>query len=228
MSVSALQRRLIAVPLILLLGSGIFYSVSIAISDLYGYSPRQYLAHWQKKAQQPSPAQVDQALSGVDNAIRWNPRNAEFWNMQGLLNYYQAFNHYQQGDPSGYRQFTQQALADYQQATQLRPHWPHSWANLALMKAQLRQFDSEFQHALNQATTFGPWERDVNISVSEAGMRGWLQLDESTRTAVINNIERGLMRNNRVIKQRLSAINKLGLACLYLNPSKQRKRLCGA
>lgn len=222
------QRLLITIPLIAALCIAIFYSISIGVADLYGYSPRQHLEHWQKKGLTPSAAELDDALIGINSAIRWHPRHAEYHDMQALLHYYQALDAYQQGGHEEFTQLTQQALAGYQQATQLRPHWPYSWANFALMKAMLQQFDEEYRFALTQATTLGPWENGVNLAVADAGMLGWLYLDKQTQTAVIDNIERGMKRNNKALKHRLTAINKLGLACIYLKESKQQQRLCRA
>ncbi|RTE65219.1 hypothetical protein EH243_13330 [Amphritea opalescens] len=224
---SSKQRLLITLPLIIALCAAIFYSVSIGFADLYGYSPRQHLKHWQKTGHTPTPDELEQALSSIHTAISKDPRNAEYRDMQGLLNYYQAINSYQQGDQALFIEYTQQALASYQQATRLRPNWPYSWANLALMKAMLQQYDSEYAQALTQAMAFGPWENDVNIVVAEAGMLGWFQLNSQIQDSLIKNIERGIKRNGKSIKQRLSAINKLGLACIYIEESKQRKRLCG-
>lgn len=147
--------------------------------------------------------------------------------MHALLNYYQALQKYHGDDNAGFLSSTQLAANSYREAIKSRPNWPYSWANLALMKAAINQFDSEYQHAINQAVILGPWENAVNISVAEAGMLGWATLPPATQTAVIANIERGIKRNNNVLKKRLSAINKLGLVCLYLQGSKERKRLCG-
>ncbi|MDO6562853.1 hypothetical protein Q4488_05590 [Amphritea sp. 1_MG-2023] len=220
-------RLLITAPLIIALCVAAYFAVGIGIADLHAYSPRQHLEYWQKKAKTPPTEELNQALNNITTAIHWNPLHAEYRDMHGLLNYYQAIDHYYQGNQDQFVQQTQQSLADYQLATQLRPNWPYSWANIALMKASLQQFDAEYRHALIQATTLGPWENGVNVSVTEAGMRGWSTLDSVTQAAVILNIERGIIRNHKNIKQRIAALDKLDLVCAQLKTSAQRKRLCG-
>ncbi len=221
------KRLLLTVTLTIALCGALFYSLSFGVADLYAYSPRQQLEHWQKTGHTPTADELTLPLNNINNAIRWQPANAEFKDIRGLLNYYQALNGYQLGQQDLFNHFTQLALSDYREATGLRPDWPYSWANLALMKSALHQFDAEYIQALHQATQLGPWENAVNLTVTEAGMTGWSNLDSQTRKLVINNIERGINRNNKAIKQRLSDINKLGLICIYLKSSEQRQRLCG-
>ena len=166
-------------------------------------------------------------LASIRTAIEWQKNRAEYRDIEALLLYYQALHYYQAGSSAGYRESTLEAIAGYRNASQARPNWPYSWANLALMKASVQQFDHEFETALIKAIKLGPWENAVNISVAEAGLLGWAALTPATQNAVIENIERGLKRNTPVLKKRLKIINKLGMACIYLKASNERKRLCG-
>jgi len=197
------------------------------IADVFAYSPRQHLEQWQKTDKIPSEEKLATQLANIRSAIEWQPNRAEYRDIEALLLYYQALHHYQAGSSSGYRESTLKAIAGYRNATQERPNWPYSWANLALMKASVEQFDHEFEAALIKAIKLGPWENSVNISVAEAGLLGWAALAPATQNAVIENIERGLKRNTPVLKKRLKTINKLGMACIYLKASNERKRLCG-
>ena len=186
-----------------------------------------HIEHWQKTGKSPTSDELAEALNNTDAAIAWQSFNAEYWEMQALLHYYQALHNYHSDNQNGFASSTELAANGYREAIRMRPNWPYSWANLALMKASVNQFDTEYEQAINQAVMLGPWENAVNISVAEAGMLGWSTLTPDTQAAVMKNIERGIKRNNGVLKKRLSAINKLGLACLYLQGSKARKRLCG-
>lgn len=221
------RRLLFVAPLLILLLAASIAAISAGVADLYAYFPRQHLEHWQNTGKSPSETQLTQALGNIETARRWQPDNAEYNDMQALLLYYQAVTQYQRQDQSGFTATTRQAIDHYRQATLKRPNWPYSWANLALMKAAIQQFDQEYLHALQRATELGPWENAVNTSVAEAGLLGWPHLDQTTQMAVIKNIERGIKRNKKALKQRLGAINKLTIACINLQASIDRKQFCG-
>ena len=220
------QRLLLTAPVILLLTIACFYTIPIGIADLHAYSPRQHLEHWQSQGSMPSQAEVTAQLGNIEQALDWQPDNAEFHDIKGLLNYYLAIHSYHDGDQHGYDSHLQASLQSYRNATQLRPNWPYSWANLALMKAAAATFDDEYRTAIHKATNLGPWENGVNINISEAGLIGWAFLDSATKAIVTDNLERTIKRNTKQLKLRLTAINKLGLACILLKSSKERKWLC--
>ncbi len=219
-------RFFISALIIILLLAAVIATRS-GVADFYAYSPRQHLALWQKSNKLPSEEKLNAELSKIRTAIEWQQNRAEYRDIEALLLYYQALHHFKANDPSGFQQSTIEAIESYRQATVKRPNWPYSWSNLALMKSAINQFDQEYEQSLIKAVELGPWENAVNLSVAEAGLRGWATLSPSTQTEIIDNIERGLKRNTAALKVRLKAINKLGMACIYLKKSQERKRLCG-
>lgn len=227
MNQSDRKHLLVTLPLTLSLLFATAVAVSFGIADLYAYSPRQNLEHWQKSEKTPTESELSSAIKNITSAISWQPKNAEYRDIEALLYYYQAVQLNQNNDLSGFRAMVRKSVTSYRLSTQLRPNWPYSWANLALMKASVQQFDDEYQLALNRAIVLGPWENVVNISVVEAGLMGWKELTSSTQITVVENIERTIKRNTSALKLRLIAINKLGMACIHLKVSKERKRLCG-
>lgn len=221
------KSRLLALPLIALLLYLSYLAAGIGIADLYAYSPRQQVEHWQHSNTAPQSEAITTALNSIDQAIDWAPDNGEYRDLKGILLYYRALELTVAGDQRSFTELTSASLASYRIAARLRPRWPYSWANIALMKAALNQFDEEFAQAVDNATRFGPWENAVNISITEAGFVGWHQLSETTRQQVLENTLRGLKRNNNQIKQRLKALNKLTLACIHIPSGPARKKLCG-
>lgn len=222
-----LTHRFFILSLVVILFLAAVIATRTGTADFYAYSPRQHLQQWQKSAKIPSEEKLSAELTKIRTAIEWQENKAEYRDIEALLLYYQALHHYQANDPGGFHTSTLEAIESYRKATLERPNWPYSWANLALMKAAIKQFDPEYEQALIKAVTLGPWENSVNVSVAEAGLLGWSTLAPSTQSAVVDNIERGLKRNTPTLKKRLKAINKLGMACIYLKSSKERKQLCG-
>lgn len=222
-----IKRFLLIIPIISLLLYFSYLAVGIGIADLYAYSPRQKIEFWKNQQIPPSASELQEALTGIRSAIHWSSGNGEYHDIEGLLLYYQALNQHAQQNIAGFTELTQTALSSFRTASDLRPHWPYSHANIALMKSALNQYDNEFLHAISNATTFGPWENAVNVTVATAGFAGWHKLDTQTRQLVLENTERGLKRNIKQIKQQLIAINKLNLACIHIKSGKSRKTLCG-
>ena len=220
-------RPVLIIPTISLLLYLSYLAIGIGVSDLYAYSPRQKIEFWQNQQKSPTPEELQKALINIRSAIHWSPKNGEYHDIEGLLLYYQALNQHTQQNTAAFTDLTQHALNSFRIASELRPHWPYSYANIAMMKSALNQYDDEFSDAITQATRFGPWENAVNVTVTVAGFAGWHKLTEQTRRLVIENTERGLNRNTKRIKQQLTAINKLNLACIHIQSGHSRKKLCG-
>lgn len=84
-------------------------------------------------------------------------------------------------------------LVYIEQSINVRPKWPLSWANLALLKYRLGIHDDRFNEAIVNATIFGPWEPSVHSQIAGIGAGAWAQMHETTQNAVMDNIERGLL-----------------------------------
>ncbi|WP_315983495.1 hypothetical protein [Aliamphritea spongicola] len=125
-----------------------------------------------------------------------------------------------------YGQLMSQSLDLYRQASTLRPHWPYSWAGLALSKAKLSQMDEELFQAIDNSVLYGPWENAVNISIAEAGLLSWRYLPQAQQEAVLANIDRGLKRNYKEIRNIATQVNQTALLCDKLPDSKEKAKLC--
>jgi hypothetical protein len=79
-------------------------------------------------------------------------------------------------------------------AISMRPVSSYSWGLLLLLKRELAEFDSEFFHAIERATTLGPWERDVQLIVSDVGASAWAVLPKPEQEMVRENFVRGMKR----------------------------------
>jgi hypothetical protein len=81
----------------------------------------------------------------------------------------------------------------YRQSLAVRPAWPLSWANLALVKSDLLEFDAEMDIALANATSFGPWEPGVLLIVTRIATTHSQYLSTEIRSTVAANVARGLL-----------------------------------
>jgi len=64
----------------------------------------------------------------------------------------------------------QTAKLSYLEASKLRPLWPVTWANLAMLKWRKQEFDDEMYGYLQKANTLGPQKAEVHLLFSQLGL----------------------------------------------------------
>ena len=89
--------------------------------------------------------------------------------------------------------YAKMALEEYRASLALRPAYPYTWGNLALIKGWLGQVrDAEFKAAYENVVRLGPWEPGLHRSMIWLGLRNWAYLDVSLRNKVKLFINRAL------------------------------------
>ena len=218
-----LSRKLALIPALFLLLLGIPV-IKWGIADIKAYPARYAIAEWEKDSRFPSQEELDKAIKAINTAISWQPNNPEVSDLKGRLNHYKALISENQLVRNS---ALQEALKSYKHSIAQRPQWPYSWANLALIKAQLGEFDNDYKQAIRQSATNGPWENAVNIAITEAGLIGWRTLSSEEQLLIIENIQRGMRRNLNHIKVIINRYNSRSLICAYLPKDRYRRKLCG-
>ncbi len=179
------------IALVLLLNLILSSSKEILFA-IYDQHTADLLDHWQKKALRKKNSNVivkeseaNQAIKSVNLAISFRPENPEAMIRKIKLLQYLQFD-------AGKDDFAMRTeeLDLYRKAILLRPAWPYSWAEFAMVKARIPELDGEFESALERAMTLGPWEYDVQIMVARLGFhfRGWLSPE------IENKLEHNLKR----------------------------------
>lgn len=202
---------------------GIYLAANWAMGDLYGYKARYAVDAWQSRKTLPTQDELQSGITDIDKALRWEPRNPEYVELKARILYLQALN---SGlETAGFGKI-QEAKYYHLYAIELRPNWPYSWANLVLMKSYLGEFDKEYDEALRNAVTFGPWEQSVHITLAIAAPISWSSLSKKQKQIFASNIERGLVWSVSDIRSVLEAYRKRSVICAYLKRDEMQKRLC--
>jgi hypothetical protein len=81
----------------------------------------------------------------------------------------------------------------YRESLIVRPGWPITWANLALVKADQLEFDAEMDLALTNAMSLGPWEPGVLVMMANMATTRGQFLTSDMRAMLGANVARGLM-----------------------------------
>lgn len=188
---------------------------SLILSALFSFQANRFLDSWQATAKQPSDKAWNIAFAASEKAIAWYPGdNAAFINAQGRILEWKQFT-LPIGDPLA-RNSRLAALVAYRQATELRPTWPYTWGDLALIKARLGEVDNELLNALNKAFENGPWRSRVLERITQVGLLTWPQLPEQGRqltlTAIANGINRDQRSANNIWKS-IEALHSQAVVC---------------
>lgn len=173
--------------------------VLLMLSALYAYQTEEFLKDWSKKAAPPEEQAWLIAELAAKRAIRFYPvKNAELYNQLGRVFEWKHF-HLPAGALEA-KALRQRALQAYRTATTLRPTWPYTWTDLALIKVRLNEVDIEMSRALQQAFDMGPWRRANLHRVAEVGLIAWPSLDAAGRSVTMEAIKRGLTLDLRSAK----------------------------
>lgn len=101
----------------------------------------------------------------------------------------------------------------FRHALQERPASPFLWANLALSKLYLDEFDAEFLAALRNADELGPWEPRSQQTVVFVGLATWERLASEDRRRVVGGLERGAVWNSAKMLEIVKSFGRFDLIC---------------
>jgi len=165
----------------------VYQAATIALADISHYPVKNAIS----KSTTDNPLSLEK-LENLEtktlHSIKSRPNNGEYREYLGRLYYLKAIQN--KDSTKLFFDNIQLAYDSHRKASQLRPHWPYSWANMALMKSHLNQFDAGFIHSFNQAEKFGPWEISSNLAIAQAGLNGWEHLSHSMQDKTVQAIER--------------------------------------
>ena len=163
----------------------IYLGTIIALADLSHYPVKNLIDNQQNPiaAQDLASAQLK-----IQTSIQLRPNNAEYHEYLARLYYLMAMHN--AADPRAYQEYLRLAYNTHRRASQLRPEWPYSWANMALMKSRMQQYDVTFLYSINQAIKYGPWEIASNQALVQAIFSNWSGLSADTQNKAVQALER--------------------------------------
>ncbi len=176
------KRWLIAIPLMIVLTTGIVQGKRLVFAGIYNHQTKQYLDFWGEQLKKQGSDftmkkhDFEVALKGADKGLAQLPESGEQWVLKGkVLDWGQKYDVFEQTDLTSQDQY----LSVWKRATELRPHWPYSYLDYAMARAQLSLIDADFEEALLKANELGPWEQRVmeTTALLANHYRGWLTDD---------------------------------------------------
>lgn len=154
------------------------------------YQTRAFLDDWAEQGVPPNPKAWNIAVNAAEQSVALSPfvDNGEYLDNLGRVYEWRHFDlPYGDVEAKGSRE---SALDAYRRATQARPLWPYTYAQLAFVKLRLLQFDEEFEYAYVQAFELGPWRAGVQQQLAEISFIAWPSLNTHLKELAITSFQR--------------------------------------
>lgn len=155
------------------------------LADYYAEQSYQTLVSW--RTDELTLDSWAEAHDALRRALELDPMHPTYHHRMGRLYHLRLRMEPLQRDEWG-------ALAKqhFHESLAVRPYWPLTWANLALVKRDLAEFDNEMVEALVNAATYGPWEPGVHEMLAEVGLPYLAAFSGDAKAAITGSIARGL------------------------------------
>ena len=216
---------IILIPVLLFL---IYVAGKWGLADVYSRPAINQLTEWRQGRLQLEDKDWDRYTRDLKKALQLDPDNPEILEWLGMAvegRYVRFAPNY----PFAYDQ--RHAAADYyRKSIRLRPTWPYTWEDLALVKYRLDEIDAEFYKAMHMAVHYGPGQAGVQSAVSELGILLWQHLPANEQSFVLGVMKNGLHHANKARVRKLMDLIKargfLPQACGRFKENKAFQEYC--
>ncbi len=182
-------------------------------ADLQAYQGRSFMATWEKRADRPAAAEWALAQTRLERALALDSGDAALTEDLGRLHEMRT----RAGLPesAGPASATElgRALDYLRQSLARRPTSPYTWANIAVVKSRLGEFDEELFRAIANAARLGPWEPGVQFALADLGLGNWARLPRATQDIVQGAIGRGLKRQDQALFDLAAGHDRMSVMC---------------
>lgn len=148
------------------------------------------LQQWAEK-RPPDRATVSALCATLETTTAVHPLNAHYWYLQGKCLQWLAF--VATDSPQAARD-AQTALL---RSATLRPSWPDTWLELAVLAAQQPQPGPMFLQYVANASRYGPYKPSVILGLVRLGLASWRGGRTPLPSYALAAIERGLRSSLR-------------------------------
>jgi hypothetical protein len=200
----------ICIAIVLYLGLIVIQSARLGMSGLIVELGQREVDRWKVSMRPQGMREANRIAGYFTDSLGYAPGNP--WALEGLGSLDLARVRLSQS-PREALTLARNARQRTREALRQRPTSPFLWANLALSKVYLDQFDEEFFAALRNANVLGPWEPASQLSVLFAGLAAWDRLDADLRLAIEGVLERGGARNAEKMFQTVKTFRRFDLVC---------------
>ena len=212
-----IKRKRIVACFILLLGAfGLFNAIKFGGASLDYLSVTNIIASWQDNAAISSQEEYDDVNASITNAKTLHGSHPLYTELAGQMQEWGAVSGYADTDALNL------AKGHYLATTKLRPLWPVTWANLAMVKWRLHEFDDEMLSYLHKADELGPYSKEVHVLFTRLGISLYQAnhpMYSDVKETVHERIRKGLQNKQAKIDivAFIDSTNSLGAVCRWIS-----------
>jgi hypothetical protein len=188
---------------------GLLYTAYVAVcwglADWYAEDAHQILLTW-NSGEAITEETWQAAHTAMETALYLDPSHPTYLHRMGRLYHIRMMSRL--APVSEFRDLGQKSKEYYRESIGMRRTWPLTWANLALVKRDLGEFDAEMEEAVTSAVTYGPWEPGVHRIIAVVGVSRLHLFSEELRVQIAENVRRGLMSPTRNAWSGMDAVLK--------------------
>jgi len=196
---------------------GFFSAFRFGAASLDYYHVRNAIEQWQDSGELDNIEHYLSVKNAIQTARALHKSNPLYMDLSGQV--------IEWGVISGFESDIQllNAKQDYLAASKVRPLWPSTWANLAMIKWRLQEFDDEMLTFLRKANNYGSQTPEVHMLFSRLGVSLYKSnhpMYTEFKDAIRNHIRLGLRNENlnQELVDYITLSNALGDVCRWLMP----------
>lgn len=157
-------KRLFPILILMIAIVGFVNAFRFGGASLDYYTVKNSINLWLNKGSVQSQESYENAKASIDTANMLHHSHPLYIELDAQIKEW--------GVMSGFEpnMSIEQAKKSYLAATKVRPLWPVSWANLAMLKWREQQFDKELLSYLYNADTLGPQKAEVHLLFAQLGL----------------------------------------------------------
>lgn len=176
------MRIISAVFLILLSVFCLTQYYSLGVANAHFFAVSEQLNNWAKHNKVESKEEYTNTLNSINYVLENDNQNPHYWHIKGKVVHWGIFAGFEDkaefGNIKNY----------YITATELRKNWPMVWADLALVNSNLHGVNDETQGYINQALSYGPFEYEVLMALSEIYLANWQFISSEQKTLFFSSL----------------------------------------
>jgi hypothetical protein len=199
-------RVLVAIPIVAGLGWVSAYAVEMGTAGTAVFDSSMTLDAWSASRMRPAPETLDGLKEDLVRAVRLAPSDPAAHELLGVV----AARRLNRAE------YLPEAGVHFVKALSLRPTSPYTWANLAAQRYGVGSTGPDFEAALVNASSLGPFELEVQRTVAYFGLAVWHEVAPKTREAIDVMVAHGMKRNPMEMLQIAGRRGRLDVACHHL------------
>lgn len=158
------KKRLVAVFIVAVAVVGFFSAFMFAGASFQYQWVKSTIASWHTNQGISKLQDYEQVRNAIATAEVLHGTNPLYIDLAGQIQEWGAVSGFADSNA------LHNAKLRYIHATQIRPLWPVTWANLAMIKWRLEEFDEEMLNYLYKANELGPYKVEVHVLFTRLGI----------------------------------------------------------